>query len=924
MIRRGPVIVATLSALAVAALFVVPVPSQGVLLLVDRSGGSVRARSGPGITIRAPWSTRTVRIPGEPATLEATWRVAGRPVQVHLEAAPDPDGEPHLLLEMADGVQAYLEGAALDLRHEVLRGVAEVPGAALSELVRAGLESALARRSLLAVEVSVVAVPGVALPAPRDTGTNVLLVGLDAADWDLIDPMIESGRLPNLARLRSGGAWGTLRSDAPLLSPLLWTTVATGKPPDQHGVVDFVMIDPESGAPIPISSHFRRVKAFWNILTDVGLSVDVVGWWATWPAEPVEGVMVTDRVAYSLFEYDRRADARGATFPSSYLATAARLRMQAADLRWEQLRPLAAVTREEFDLSTRQLASATEATYHSSLNNLRRTLAGTLTYHAIALDLLRRAPPRLLAVYYQGLDEVNHRFAHLLPPVLELAEPGEVERFGGAIAAFYELQDRLLGELLGAAPPGTTVMVLSDHGFANRSERPLEFLPYIEAGLPGRWHTLDGIWILHGPPVQPGRLAAPVRLSQITPTLLRLMGLPLADDMERGPVDAGIRRSFLEAHDAGRIPTYEDGEQVAAAAAPQVSAADDQMLERLRSLGYLAPSGAAGGHGPGRGVTSANYHANLGSIYLGRGDPAAAAEFRRALELNPGQLSALGGLIQIDIMEGRDAAALDAILRLFDATVGYDAVYYYLAAELFRRTERTQEGLARFRELAAVRPEHPLVQTGLGILRQDSGDLSGAAAAYRAALDRKPDALFALQELYSLETASGDLGDLVTRLAAAIEAAPRAPLPYNWRGLVQRRLGLRSEAEASFRQALELEPDRVATLVNLSSLLVDEGRHQEAIPLLRRALDRDETSLEPRINLIVALGRARRLDGARAEFERAGELGDPSPALLNAMAFASYLNGAGDEARSLLERSLALQPGQEEALRLLDRLGGGG
>jgi tetratricopeptide (TPR) repeat protein len=147
-------------------------------------------------------------------------------------------------------------------------------------------------------------------------------------------------------------------------------------------------------------------------------------------------------------------------------------------------------------------------------------------------------------------------------------------------------------------------------------------------------------------------------------------------------------------------------------------------------------------------------------------------------------------------------------------------------------------------------------------------------------------------------------------------------MPYNWRGLVERRLGRQGDAERSFRAALDRDAESVRALVNLSSLLVDTRRAEEAIPLLRRAVALDPEASEARINLVVALGRGGNLEEARAEFEAAGGA-DDSPAFLNALAFACYLNHESDEARQLVERSLSIDPSQPDARRLLSRLDGG-
>src|SRR6185369_419980 len=123
---------------------------------------------------------------------------------------------------------------------------------------------------------------------------RVIVLGLDGVDPDAVDQLSAEGQLPNFAALRAGGAYGRLASAPPLLSPIVWTTIATGKPPDQHRIADFVAVKQQTGEQLPVTSQMRRVKALWNILSDTGRSTSVVGWWATWPAEPVRGTVVSD------------------------------------------------------------------------------------------------------------------------------------------------------------------------------------------------------------------------------------------------------------------------------------------------------------------------------------------------------------------------------------------------------------------------------------------------------------------------------------------------------------------------------------------------------------------------------------------------------------------------------------------------------
>src|SRR3954469_19290865 len=126
---------------------------------------------------------------------------------------------------------------------------------------------------------------------------KVLLIGWDAADWRIIRPLVERGRMPHLAKLIAGGASGNLASPSPMLSPMLWTSLATGKRPHKHGIHGFTEPRPEGDGIRAVSSTSRTTKSLWNILTQRGLRSHVVNWYASHPAEPINGVCVSDRFA---------------------------------------------------------------------------------------------------------------------------------------------------------------------------------------------------------------------------------------------------------------------------------------------------------------------------------------------------------------------------------------------------------------------------------------------------------------------------------------------------------------------------------------------------------------------------------------------------------------------------------------------------
>ena len=126
------------------------------------------------------------------------------------------------------------------------------------------------------------------VPAAPAGEAHVLLLGADGFEWSVAAPMIAAGELPNIAKLVQNGVYGTLKSSRPTMSPILWTTIATGS--RDHGVTGFEIREGKQRR--LVSSSDRTKKAFWDILSEHERRVATVGWWVTWPVEPVNGVMV--------------------------------------------------------------------------------------------------------------------------------------------------------------------------------------------------------------------------------------------------------------------------------------------------------------------------------------------------------------------------------------------------------------------------------------------------------------------------------------------------------------------------------------------------------------------------------------------------------------------------------------------------------
>src|SRR5262249_7501289 len=143
-----------------------------------------------------------------------------------------------------------------------------------------------------------------------------------------------------------------------------------------------------------------------------------------------------------------------------------------------------------------------------------------------------------------------------------------------------------LGEIVKDAGDDATVIVVSDHGFKSAEDRPADSDPRIDRGRAAEWHSPVGVLAMAGPDVRRGADLGAASILDITPTILALLGLPAARDMDGQPLTEAFTPGFAKAHPVAWIDTYggakaeDDGTLVA-------SAGDDELVEKLRSIGYI-------------------------------------------------------------------------------------------------------------------------------------------------------------------------------------------------------------------------------------------------------------------------------------------------------------------------------------------------
>jgi tetratricopeptide (TPR) repeat protein len=403
---------------------------------------------------------------------------------------------------------------------------------------------------------------------------KVLLLGWDAADWKIIQPLLEAGLMPNLERLVSAGVMGKLLSLQPMLSPMLWNSIATGKRADKHGVHGFIEPDPLGGVR-PVTSTSRRCKAIWNILTQSRLRTHVLGWFASHPAEPINGVCVTNQFGLA------RDIAPGqpwplppeTIYPARLIEPLAQLRVHPSTLSVQDMRPFVPQAETIDQNKDRRLWIAAVL------------LAECVNMHAAATWVMENEPWDFMAVCDTSIDHFCHQFMHYHPPRMEHVPEQDFSLYKDVVNGCYRFHDMLLGRLLELAGEETTVLLCSDHGYYSDNLRPL--LTPQEAAGPAVWHRPFGIFALKGPHVREDEwIFGPPTLLDIAPTVLTLFGLPLGADMDGKP----LLEAFTCPVEIATIPSWEmvEGEcGMHPLDRYQDPAASRALLQQFVALGYI-------------------------------------------------------------------------------------------------------------------------------------------------------------------------------------------------------------------------------------------------------------------------------------------------------------------------------------------------
>ena len=594
----------------------------------------------------------------------------------------------------------------------------------------------------------------------------VIFVGLDGADWQLIDRYTASGAMPNLARLVAEGAGGALETIHPPLSPIVWTTMMTGVSPVEHRILDFTRFSPADGQKEPITSDERRAPAIWNMAGYAGRTSATFGLWATYPAERVFGVLVSDRMMGFLFA--ERAPA-GSVFPADRESWAS-----ATLASVEKATGYAAV--HAFlpwlgEAEYQKIESGGKADpYAHPVSALRRVLVETELYHRLATDWIAKERPDLAIVYLQGTDSIGHVFAPYAPPRQPGIAEADYERYHEIPERYFRRVDALIGDYRRLAEErGAVLMIASDHGFFWEEGRPTQ--SSVAFATAARWHRKDGIYLLWGPgiaaaPGHPHRGGA----TQVCSTLLALLGLPRGLGLAE-PALPGVTA------DSGKAVHYAAHYKPAPAAAPASAKSDAEAVEKLKALGYVGAGEATRAPAGASGTRTAGSYNNEGLVLRSEGKLAPAqAAFEHALEMDAGLGSALWNLSDVLQQQGKDKDRSDALLvRAFAAKAPETNRFLVERAIEYQRAGDASRSLRLLDAALAARTDEPEAWLFRGRYRVEAGDCRGALDDFRRATSLAPGhaAAFASEGLAYL--CLGERDAARRSLARSLQLDPNQP-----------------------------------------------------------------------------------------------------------------------------------------------------
>lgn len=636
------------------------------------------------------------------------------------------------------------------------------------------------------------------------TARRAVLLGLSGADWSLLRPLLDDGRLPTLAALTAEGVHGSLRTLQPQFEPLLWTSIASGRRADAHRV----LASRDDGGARPLSALSRQVHCLWHHLAGEKRRSLLVNWPVTYPAEPVHGVCVSElffRLAGT--PEGLEAPPPGSIHPAAITAELSALRISPAHLSAEELGFFAAELADSDPL----------------LERLAVSLAEQLSVHAVSLSLLARDDWDLAMLRYHFLAGLGPQFMACHPPHLSWVPDEVFERYRTTMTHAAIYLDHLLGHVVRHLNADDLLVVFSERGMLADTQRPKTVeVAARAAGAP--WYRDQGVLIIAGPGIDPAGGLFGANLLDLAPTLAHGLGLRIPHGLEG--------RVLVEAFRAGDSPAparLPPPPLAARGGHPESRQLSEEEAALLKTFWRETEVDRSTGDEPG-----ATTHSDLDRLFclavvhLDAGRPDRALPIWQHLhQERPDDERVMLHLARCFQATGK----LDAARELLEQVVADPEIRPRELMELARlhlANDQPDHALACLFRAEQAEGERAPVHCRIGQVYLHLQRFDDAERAFTKALERDPDHPDSVLGMARTRLGQGRAGEAVDAALRAVELNPQPAAYHRYLGMMLEAADLREQAVTAFEAALARRPNDRVALQRLSHLLERAGRSEDA------------------------------------------------------------------------------------------------
>jgi predicted AlkP superfamily phosphohydrolase/phosphomutase/Tfp pilus assembly protein PilF len=597
--------------------------------------------------------------------------------------------------------------------------------------------------------------------AARGVAGRVAIFGIDGADWSLIQELANDGRIPNIAALIRGGASATLQSIQPTVSPLVWTSAATGVTPDRHGVLDFFINR------VPADAYARRAPALWEIAEGFGRNAVVVNWWTAWPPSATGATVFdtpVDHLEGAIHPAAAAERVRGAAVPVTTIGS-------------EQVRRFLNITASEYD------EAVTANNPADPVNVFRNVLSKTWSDHRAAMALYRGSNPLLFMMTYEGTDAVNHLFGPYHPPYREGIPQESYRKYWPTVANYYSEVDRLIGEWMAVLPEDSTVMLMSAHGFRWGTDRP-RTPPAGRAAVSD--HRTAGFFAAYGNHVAPSRAARTMSIYDVVPSVLAILGLPASMEMpgqvaqwafkDIAPVQSVRVVSYNEFFNERPLPA---GTRVDPATYQRDLQAVGHIIDPNRGLSPVLedeePQLASQPLAPQVWSSYAWYN-NQGIDLRRQGKTKEAIDmFQKAIDLNPNRATPYLNMAMTLFDRQQYTAAEDVFVQAASKGLPNADRWFVDFAALFRQNNMTTRAISILQKGRQLFPQSYPIAVNLGSALAQADRFTEGLPELERALSLQPSSTIALNNLGVFYAKKDDYGRALDFWNRSLTIDPRQP-----------------------------------------------------------------------------------------------------------------------------------------------------